>query len=138
MSCGQLFVPHTLVEPIVIIQHGCDYLVVLYAEEYERMQRTYRTILLERHPAGYAVLTLNRPDKLNALSVELRSEVAAAIDELRGDSAIRVLILTGAGRAFCADLDLTEWNERKSNSGGAFELDPVAALRLFEGPVIGV
>jgi enoyl-CoA hydratase len=102
------------------------------------MQRTYKTIELERQPAGYAVLTLNRPDKLNALSIELRSELAAALDELgRATPAIRVLILTGAGRAFCAGLDLSEWDEGDANSARAFELDPVAALQRFGGPVIG-
>ena len=72
------------------------------------MQQAYRTVALERHPAGYAVLTLNRPEKLNALSMELRSELVAAIKQLRRDPAVRVLILTGAGRAFCAGLDLDE------------------------------
>ena len=77
------------------------------------MPKSYQTVILERHPAGYAVLTLNRPQKLNALSVELRGELAAAIEELRRDPAVRVLILTGAGRAFCAGLDLDELSMAK-------------------------
>jgi enoyl-CoA hydratase len=101
------------------------------------MQQPYRTVLLERHPAGYAVLTLNRPEKLNALSMELRGELVAALDELRRDPAVRVLILTGAGRAFCAGLDLNELSTGSANSARAFELDPVAALLKFDGPVIG-
>ncbi len=98
---------------------------------------SYQTVVLERHPAGYAVLTLNRPEKLNALSMELRSELVAAIEELRRDPAVRVLILTGAGRAFCAGLDLNELSKAESNSARAFELDAVEALLKFEGPVIG-
>jgi len=101
------------------------------------MPHSYRTVLLERHPAGYAVLTLNRPDKLNALSMELRRELVAALEELRRDPAVRVLVLTGAGRAFCAGLDLNELSQTSANSARAFELDPVAALLQFEGPVIG-
>ena len=81
---------------------------------------SYQTVVLERHPAGYAVLMLNRPEKLNALSMELRGELVAAIEELRRDSAVRVLILTGAGRAFCAGLDLNELSKAQSNSARAF------------------
>jgi enoyl-CoA hydratase len=101
------------------------------------MPQSYRTVVLERHPAGYAVLVLNRPEKLNALSMELRGELVAAIEELRRDPAVRVLILTGAGRAFCAGLDLNELSKAEGNSARAFELDAVAALLKFEGPVIG-
>ena len=101
------------------------------------MPQSYRTVVLERHPAGYAVLVLNRPEKLNALSMELRGELVAAIEELRHDPAVRVLILTGAGRAFCAGLDLNELSKAQSNSARAFELDAVEALLKFEGPVIG-
>jgi enoyl-CoA hydratase len=98
---------------------------------------SYQTVVLERHPAGYAVLMLNRPEKLNALSMELRGELVAAIEELRRDPAVRVLILTGAGRAFCAGLDLNELSKAESNSARAFDLDAVAALLKFQGPVIG-
>ncbi len=101
------------------------------------MPHAYKTVLIERHPAGYAVLTLNRPEKLNALSIELRGELVAALAELRRDPAVRVLILTGAGRAFCAGLDLNELSTAQSNSARAFELDVIGALMQFEGPVIG-
>jgi enoyl-CoA hydratase len=100
------------------------------------MADAYRTILVERAAAGYAVVTLNRPEKLNALSIELRTELIAAIDALRADPAMRVLILTGAGRAFTAGLDLHEWGAGR-NSAGGFELDVTAALARFDGPVIG-
>lgn len=100
-------------------------------------EHSYRTLVVERHTAGYAVLTLNRPEKLNALSMELRNELVCAIEELGRDPAVRALILTGAGRAFSAGLDLNELSKSTSNSARAFELDPVAALLRFEGPVIG-
>jgi enoyl-CoA hydratase len=101
------------------------------------MSPNYRTILLDRAQPGCAIVTLNRPEKLNALSVELRSELIATIDALQNDPAIRVLILTGAGRAFTAGLDLHEWNSGGAHSARGFELDVTAALGRFEGPVIG-
>lgn len=59
------------------------------------------------HPApGVTRLTLNRPDKLNALTVELVQELHAALDAVDADHDCRVVILTGAGRGFCAGLDL--------------------------------
>lgn len=54
------------------------------------MVETYRTILVERAPSGYAVVTLNRPEKLNALSIELRTELIGAIDALQADPAIQI------------------------------------------------
>ena len=59
-------------------------------------------------PEGYAIVTLNRPRAMNALSRELRSTLARTIDRLEADPAVRVLILTGAGKALCAGLDLKE------------------------------
>ena len=65
-------------------------------------------VLTEIDPAGFALVTLNRPDALNALSRALMGELAQTIDRLEADPAVRVLILTGAGKAFCAGLDLKE------------------------------
>lgn len=97
----------------------------------------YETILVERSQEGFATLVLNRPDKLNTLSIRLRQELAAAIDVLEADPAVRVLILTGAGRAFTAGLDLDEWAAPGVVAAGAYEHDAVAALQRFSGPVIG-
>ena len=69
---------------------------------------SHRDILLAVE-GGVALLTLNRPQVLNALSVSLCDEVLAALAALRADRSVRVLILTGAGeRAFCAGADLKE------------------------------
>ena len=54
-----------------------------------------------------AVITLNRPDRLNALSPQLRDELTEALARVQEDDAIRVAILTGAGRGFCSGADLT-------------------------------
>ena len=68
--------------------------------------RDYEAIIVERR-GPVAVLTLNRPDKLNALSGHLRAEVAEALAALRADDHIRALVVTGAGRGFCSGVDLT-------------------------------
>jgi 2-(1,2-epoxy-1,2-dihydrophenyl)acetyl-CoA isomerase len=66
----------------------------------------YETITLERR-GHVAVLTLNRPDRLNAISVGLREEVTQAVTALRADDEVRALVLTGAGKGFCSGADLT-------------------------------
>lgn len=94
-------------------------------------------LILERNDEGFATLILNRPDKLNTLSIRMRQELAATIDALEADPAIRVLILTGAGRAFTAGLDLDEWAAPGVTAAAAYVHDAVAALQRFSGPVIG-
>jgi enoyl-CoA hydratase len=54
------------------------------------------------------VVTLSRPERLNALSLDLVEELHATLDELEGDGSCRVIVLTGAGRGFCSGLDLKE------------------------------
>ena len=58
---------------------------------------------------GYAVVTLNRPEKRNALSVALRDAIADAIDELAADDTMRCIVITGAGAVFSAGFDLKEF-----------------------------
>ncbi len=58
--------------------------------------------------AGIARLTLNRPDKLNSFTGEMHAELRVALDHVQADKTIRVLVLTGAGRAFCAGQDLAD------------------------------
>lgn len=66
----------------------------------------YEHLIIERD-GHVAVVTLNRPDKLNAISRGAHREMVAACEELRDDDAIRAVIWTGAGRGFCAGADLT-------------------------------
>jgi len=66
----------------------------------------YETIILQKEE-GVATITLNRPDKLNAWNAQLITEVIRAVDEIGQDVTVRAVILTGAGRAFCAGGDLT-------------------------------
>ncbi len=65
-------------------------------------------ILLREDRDGVATLTLNRPASLNALSEEMLTELQAALDALSADESIRVVVLAGAGRAFCAGHDLKQ------------------------------
>ncbi len=70
---------------------------------------------------GIATLTLNRPDKLNAWTAQMAAEVRAAMESAEADENVRVIILTGAGRGFCAGADMSLLNELASNgaSGAA-------------------
>jgi enoyl-CoA hydratase/carnithine racemase len=54
-----------------------------------------------------AVITLNRPEQLNTYSVAMKDELLAAFDRVDADDEVRVVIVTGAGKAFCAGMDLS-------------------------------
>ena len=72
------------------------------------------TILIERR-GRVALITINRPDKLNALNIKTRQETAEALDELRTDDEIRVVVITGAGeKAFVAGADINEFAGRSA------------------------
>ena len=66
----------------------------------------FETIRLEVED-GIATLTLNRPDKLNAFNTQMMQEMIAAFDQTDADDSVRVVIVTGSGRAFCAGADLS-------------------------------
>ena len=100
-------------------------------------QAAYETLLVDRSDEGFATIVFNRPDKLNTLTIQLRKELSAAVDALQADPGVRVLILTGAGRAFTAGLDLDEWAAPGVIAAAAYEHDAVAALQRFSGPLIG-
>lgn len=99
-------------------------------------------MLLVEKSDGIAVVTLNRPEAMNALSKALRSELYKAMVALDADPEVSVVILTGAGeRAFTAGLDLKELGSTPgamgaANASGADE-NPVKAIELCRKPVIG-
>ena len=92
---------------------------------------------------GIAVLTLNRPDRLNSFTQAMHREVRDALDKVQADKTARVLVLTGAGRGFCAGQDL---NDRAVEPGGKgvnlgesvekFYAPLVTTLRTLPMPVI--
>ncbi|EPZ16794.1 enoyl-CoA hydratase [Thauera terpenica 58Eu] len=67
----------------------------------------YRNILYSTE-GGIARLTLSRPDKLNSFTGEMHAELRDALDRIQADGSVRVLVLSGAGRAFCAGQDLAD------------------------------
>ena len=87
------------------------------------------TISIDRATPAVAVLTLNRPDKLNAITFELVDELHTALDELDRDNTVRVVVLTGAGRGFCAGLDLTAIGPSSMSTGLS---GPAAGMRSQE------
>jgi len=76
----------------------------------------FETILYEKE-GGKARITLNRPEKLNALSVRLQHELNTALWEADNDADVHVIILRGAGRAFCAGYDMTPMQPRPREDG---------------------
>jgi 2-(1,2-epoxy-1,2-dihydrophenyl)acetyl-CoA isomerase len=95
------------------------------------------TLLVETD-AGVTTLTLNRPDSLNALDSTLRRALLAAIRETAKDAAVRAVVITGAGRAFCAGADLRGGSgEREFRRVLTDEYNPlVEAIRGLSKPVI--
>jgi enoyl-CoA hydratase len=91
-----------------------------------------------------AIVTLNRPKAMNALSVALRQAIGDTFSDLEADPSIRAVIVTGAGKAFSAGLDLKELGSGDATVGGAVgdgegrpTSDPVSAMSSFSGPIIG-
>src|SRR5258705_3573592 len=67
---------------------------------------TPASFLLEQNSNGVATITLNRPERLNALTFEVYRELTNLFAELRDETAVRVVVITGAGRAFCSGGDV--------------------------------
>jgi enoyl-CoA hydratase/carnithine racemase len=104
--------------------------------------------------AGVATITLNRPDKLNALNVEMHEGLLAALDQTDSDDNVRAVIVTGAGRAFCAGADLSggaktfDYGQSSADPDQHRDLGGVLVLRIYRslkpiiaainGPAVGV
>lgn len=104
------------------------------------------TVLESSLTNGVLVLTLNRPDRLNALDGELVDLLTQTFERLRQDSLVRVVVLKGAGRGFCAGGDLKARPDRASILAGGWQSArliqsiracPQPVIGLIHGPVVG-
>ena len=78
------------------------------------MSQTYETLVLEKRER-VAIITINRPEKRNALNIKTREEGAALLAELQSDTSVGVVVFTGAGdKAFIAGADIAEFAGRTS------------------------
>ncbi len=92
----------------------------------------YETLLYEEKD-DYGVITLNRPDKLNALNTLLFNELGDAVDILEKENKIKALIITGTGeKAFAAGADIKELHESDGNSGKHFSMHGSKVFRKLE------
>jgi 2-(1,2-epoxy-1,2-dihydrophenyl)acetyl-CoA isomerase len=82
---------------------------------------SYKDLILTKEE-GVAVVTLNRPDKLNALSAAMAEELPSVVDEIRGDDSVRAMVLTGVGRGFCSGADVSFLSTKPE---GRFSIDSV-------------
>jgi enoyl-CoA hydratase len=104
-------------------------------QHWHTMTDTEDILRVTRPQPGCACLLLNRPQAMNALSLALRRALVDALATLARDDSVRVLVLTGAGKAFCAGLDLREIDPAAITGDAAS--DAATALANFPRPVIG-
>lgn len=103
---------------------------------------TDETVLLTEKTDGVLTITFNRPERLNALTRQLLSELESALRAAERDAAVRCLVLTGAGRGFCSGADLTAGGERDDAAASVAERVRtsynmvVKRIRAIEKPVI--
>ena len=88
------------------------------------------TVIYEIRDAVARVM-LNRPDKLNSFNIEMHEELRDALDRVEADASVRVLVLTGAGRGFCAGQDLSD---RAVSSGESLDLG--ASIENYYAPLV--
>ena len=91
----------------------------------------YQTILFSIQD-GAARLTLNRPDKLNSFTVQMHTDVRDALEKVQRDQTVRVLLLTGAGRGFCAGQDLSD----RSVAPGSAGTDLGESIEKYYAPLV--
>src|SRR5688500_2340349 len=104
------------------------------------MTQTYETLLLEKRDR-VAIITINRPEKRNALNIKTREEGAAILDQLRNDASVGVVVFTGAGdKAFIAGANISEFAGRTSITQRDVMMSRslFTAIDIFPKPVIAM
>lgn len=106
------------------------------------------TVKYETPKDGVALITLNRPDKLNAYNADMRADMADAVRRASADDAVRVVVVTGAGRAFCAGADISAFDDKYNvedvlnTEYSAFlstlQTMPKPAIAAINGPAAGI
>jgi 2-(1,2-epoxy-1,2-dihydrophenyl)acetyl-CoA isomerase len=97
------------------------------------------TTLLQEVAGGVATLTLNRPERLNAIDLPLLEDLIETLDRLAADQTVRAIVLAGAGRSFCAGADIGQMVERTPEDWERIVqryLDPVRRIAAIDKPVI--
>ena len=102
---------------------------------------TSATVMSDLDGDGIRTITLNRPDALNAMNEALVRDVAAAFDEANGDDGTKVIIFTGAGRAFCAGDDLVEHEHPETEAAARAAVEAIQratdAIAFADKVVVG-
>jgi enoyl-CoA hydratase/carnithine racemase len=96
----------------------------------------YSTLLVEKREQ-IAIITLNRPEKLNAVSMEMRQEFLDVLKHLETDDEVKVVIVTGAGDSFCAGADISEFETGPESPKKQELANIVRYIYEFEKPIIG-
>jgi len=106
----------------------------------------FQTIRIQKRPDGIGLITLNRPEKRNAISILMRQEISACLSYWRNDDGIDVLVITGAGKAFSAGFDLDEFKQEERfdelfESSSRYHRDlwhfPKPIIAAVNGPAMG-
>jgi enoyl-CoA hydratase len=112
------------------------------------------TLILERPSDGVVVVRLNRPERLNAINETMQTELTAALADFSTDRAVRAVVLTGAGRGFCAGIDMRDFGpdvpdadapaldrlrfqERMAALAQAVRVLPQPVIAAVNGPCVG-
>lgn len=104
---------------------------------------SYRTIIYQKH-SQIGKITISRPEAMNAITPDMLQELKAAVLEAGNDSEVRVIALTGAGKAFCAGVDLKALGDRKLVNGKVGDIldiparELIATIRSVPKPVIAL
>ncbi|WDP91374.1 MAG: enoyl-CoA hydratase/isomerase family protein [Desulfobacter sp.] len=91
----------------------------------------YETVVLEKTEDYVGIVTLNRPEQMNTFSSRMAAELKRALEELDHDPGVRVILLKGTGRAFCAGIDVNELEGKTANEYREW-------IEKMEAPLVGI